>query len=301
MSTGTGLVVAIVNPASGSAIEPLDLREALDHVGGAKWSETSADDPGAGACRDAVEAGATTVIACGGDGTVRACLEALSGTDTALGIVPLGTGNLLATNLGLANELDAVPDAVRGPLRRIDLGEVNGELFAVMAGSGFDALMIRDANPSVKRRFGSIAYVVAAIRHLPARLVTTSVVVDGVQVWTGRTAMVLVGNCGMVTGGLQVFPDAQPDDGRLDVAVLAARTAREWASVLWRLVRGVAQRPELVHRATGRAVEVRTAKPRPYQLDGEDRPPADELSFGIRPGALSVHTAVGDDAPVRDV
>ena len=294
-SGGDGVTVAVVNPASGSAISEEVLRAAFDELGRpVEWRRTTEDDPGAGQAADAVASGATTVVACGGDGTVRACLAPLAGTDTVLGIVPLGTGNLLAANLELPSGLDAVELAVRGRVRRIDVAEVNGESFAVMAGSGLDALMIRDANATTKRRFGSLAYVASAVRNLPVRLVPTTVEVDGTTVFDGRTAMVLVGNCGTVTGGIEVFPDARPDDGILDVAVLFARSPIEWASVLWRLVRGLPQRLDLVARYRGRTVAVRTAIPRPYELDGEVRPPVRALAFTVRPGALQVRTGTQD-------
>ncbi len=280
-------VVAVVNPASGSA-SAQDLREALEQAGVIDVRETTEDDPGGTMAGDAVASGASLLLACGGDGTVRACLEPLDGAATDLGIIPLGTGNLLAGNLDLPVGLEALAVALSPGSRRLDLGVVNGEYFAVMAGSGFDALMIRDANAKAKRRFGNIAYVVSAARHLPAGLVRTRVVVNEVEVWAGRTAMVLVGNCSSVTGGLAVFPDAHPDDGLLDVAVLSARTLSQWVSVVWRLLRGRSQRPDLVARFQGTDITVRTNQPRPYELDGEDRPASAELIFSIRPGALGV-------------
>ncbi len=232
-------VTVVYNPASGGASDTADLRAAFDGASaGLRWSPTTEDDPGTGQAREAVETGSDTVIACGGDGTVRAVSESLAGTDVALGVVPLGTGNLLATNLGLADGLDAVPTAVSGNTRELDVASVNEERFTVMAGVGFDALMIRDANPKVKRRFGNVAYMVSGARYVPAKLVGATVDVDGSEVWSGRTAMVLVGNCGAVTGGLEVFPDASPDDGVLDVAVLTAERAVDWVRVAWRLVRG---------------------------------------------------------------
>jgi YegS/Rv2252/BmrU family lipid kinase len=287
------VVHVVVNPASGGAIDEQELRAAFERAldGSVVWQPTSEDDPGLGQARSAVAAGATTVVACGGDGTVRAVLEGVAGTGTALGVVALGTGNLLASNLGLATGIDAVADAVAGPTRRLDVGTANGERFAVMAGIGFDAMMIRDANPAVKKRLGSIAYVISAVRHVPARLVGASVSIDGDRVWSGRTAMVLVGNCGTVSGGLEVFPDAEPDDGHLDVAVLSARKVREWSSVLWRLARHRPQRPELVARFTGTTIQVRTTRPMAYELDGEDRPPARELRITIEPDALVVRSS----------
>lgn len=288
-----GKIVVISNPESGNSTDPDDLRAAFEELPSGtdvSWSPTTEDDPGTGQAARAVESGAETVVACGGDGTVRAVMESVAGSAATLGVVPLGTGNLLAANLELETGLDAVGDATSGPIRRLDVGTVNGEKFTVMAGVGFDAAMIRDAKPEVKRRFGSIAYVGSALRNAPANLTHAFVDVDGARVWSGRTAMVLVGNCGSVTGGLEVFPDARPDDGKLDVAVLSATNMREWASVMWRLVRGKQQRQELVARFTGTSVTVALAQAMPYELDGEDRPPTTHLNFGIEPDSLAVRT-----------
>ncbi len=286
-------IVVIANPQSGNATDETELRAAFAELvdpSDLSWMPTTEDDPGTGQAERAVASGARTVIACGGDGTVRAVIEAVAGSSTPLGVVPLGTGNLLAANLDLPNGIEALGAAISGAVRRIDVGTVNGERFSVMAGVGFDAAMIRDAQPEVKKRLGSIAYVVAAIRNAPARLTYAFVDVDGRRAWSGRTAMVLVGNCGKVTGGLEVFPDARPDDGVLDVAILSATNVREWASVLWNLARGRPQRPDLVARFTGTSVRVSLSDPLPYELDGEDRPATHVLEFGIEPDALAVRT-----------
>lgn len=281
----------IYNPESGSSVGVEELRDAFARHEDAhrlRWSPTSADDPGPGQARAAVEQGCDTVIACGGDGTVRAIAGELAGTGVALGVVPLGTGNLLATNLELALGLDAIPAALSATPVAIDMGVVNGERFAVMAGVGFDAAMIRDADSAVKRRLGSVAYMISGARNLPAKIVRATVGVDGEHVWSGRTAMVLVGNCGAVTGGLPVFPDASPTDGRLDVAVLTAERPGDWVRILWRLVRDRPQPPELVVRFTGAEVIVDLDEPSPYELDGEDREATDRLEFSIEPHALEV-------------
>ncbi|HUF99565.1 MAG TPA: YegS/Rv2252/BmrU family lipid kinase [Ilumatobacter sp.] len=295
-----GRIVVIANPNSGNAADDNELRAAFENrldESILTWSPTTEDDPGTGQAERAVRAGTETIIACGGDGTVRAVIESVAGSTTALGVVALGTGNLLAANLALELGLDAIDDAISGPTRTLDVGTVNGERFTVMAGVGFDAAMIRDAKPEVKRRFGSIAYVGSAIRNAPAQLTHAFVDVDGSRAWSGRTAMVLVGNCGSVTGGLEVFPDARPDDGVLDVAILSATNLREWASVMWRLVRGKQQRPELVARFTGTAITVALANPMPYELDGEDRPATTTLTFGLEPDSLRVRTSTKDVEP----
>ena len=288
--------VAIFNPNSGSAGGEETLAEWFTGAD-VRLVPTTEDDPGIGQAKSAVDDGATTVIACGGDGTVRAVLQSVAGTDAALGIVPLGTGNLLATNLGLRGGADAAHDAVSGSLRTLDVGVVNDERFAVMAGVGFDALMIRDANPKLKKRLGSIAYVFSALRNLPGNLFRAEVTVDGKQAWRGRTVMVLVGNCSTVSGGIDVFPEATADDGRLDVAVLVASNWREWIAVGWRMVRGTTQNTDLVQRFTGTEIDVRLDDARPWELDGEDRDPAGALHFSIEPGALRVHTPAEPACP----
>lgn len=279
--------VAIWNPASGSAPAEDDLRESLgDHT---TLVETTEDDPGGGQAARAVQSGTDIVVACGGDGTVRACLDPLIGTEAALGIVPLGTGNLLASNLAIPTGLDAASAIGRGQARRIDLGRINGEPFAVMAGSGFDALMIRDASDELKSRVGVIAYVLSGMKNLRTDLVQTTVQVDGRPWFSGRTSMVLVGNFGTVSGGVEVFPDARPDDGLLDVAVMSASTIREWASIAWRILRRRPLRLDLARRTQGRTITIDQLRPRPYELDGETRPPSTRLDVEVVADALSIH------------
>ncbi len=285
-------VAVIHNPASGSAGDVDALRDAFATAGAEpQWLATTEEDPGTGQAAEAVASGVDTVVACGGDGTVRAVLQSVAGTEVALGVVPMGTGNLLAGNLGLQTGIDAVNDALHAPTSRLDVGIVNGERFAVMAGVGFDAFMIRDANPTLKRHLGSAAYVLSAARNIRSRIFRAEVVVDGRREFDGSTAMVLIGNCGAVTGGLQVFPDARRDDGLLDVAVLRARGIRQWASVGWRLVRGRPQRPEFVHRCRGSAIVVTLNRPVAYELDGEVREAVTTLTLSVEPGALAVRSA----------
>lgn len=279
-------IAAIYNPASGNAPTEEELRGRL--VDGIDLLETTPDDAGQGQAAEAVRNGAEVVVACGGDGTVRACLDSVIESDATLAIVPLGTGNLLARNLGLPDGLDASVTVDQGLERKLDIGRINGEPFAVMAGTGFDALMIRDTPPGLKSRIGTLAYVIAALRNLRASLVPTRVEVDGRPWYSGTTSMVLVGNFGEITGGIEVFPAAAPDDGLLDVAVLHTESLRDWLSVLWRLVRGRPQDLRLARRTQGRSIRVHQSRPRPYELDGELRDPARVLDLEVVPGHLRV-------------
>src|SRR5262245_66690405 len=134
----------IVNPVRVANAQSLvdGIRAALAAAGSPEPScyETTEDDPGGGQARAAVGAGADVVFVCGGDGTVRACADALAGTEVALAVLPGGTGNLLVANLELPSDVDSVVTAaLRGRRRRIDLGILDDAHFAVMAGIGFDA------------------------------------------------------------------------------------------------------------------------------------------------------------------
>ncbi len=284
-------VTVIYNPASGSAPGEDELRDAFaPYERGHRISfvPTTADDPGPGQTRAAIEAGVDCVIACGGDGTVRAVADTVAGSGVQLGVVPFGTGNLLARNVGLPTGFDAIPIALSSSARKFDVGVVNGERFAVMAGTGLDALMIRDASSTVKERVGSLAYVLSALRNLRAGRVDVDVTVDGSPWFSGPSAMVLIGNLGQITGGLDVFPDASPDDGWLDVAVLTPSRARDWLTIGHRLVRGRSQPERLVRRTQATEVRVELSTPTPWELDGEDRDPTTSLAIGVEPKTLEV-------------
>src|SRR5688500_16979738 len=153
---------------------------------------------------------------------VQRCIDAVanSGSGAALAILPAGTANLLATNLGIPPDLTrALRIGLRGLRRKLDVGVINGERFAVMAGSGFDSRMIRKADGASKKRLGRLAYVRAGVSALGSRPVHTKISVDG-EVWfEGPASSVLVGNVGKVAGGVKVFASASPWDGILDVGV----------------------------------------------------------------------------------
>jgi diacylglycerol kinase family enzyme len=189
--------------------------------------------------RRAAAKGTDVLFVWGGDGTVQRCIDAVAGTDTVVAILPAGTANLLAANLRIPHDLaEAVQIGLHGDRRRLDTGSVNGERFTVMAGAGFDARMISDADRGTKDRLGRAAYVVTGIKSLGASRVKATVEVDGTLFYKGKVSCVLAANVGKILGGVEAFPQAQPDDGRLELGVVTAANPVQWARTFARLARG---------------------------------------------------------------
>jgi diacylglycerol kinase (ATP) len=280
----------VVNPAKVGDLEGFKgkVEKALADAGwaGPVWHETTAEDSGDRQARQAVEEGAEVLFVAGGDGTVMACVAALAGTEVALAVLPSGTGNLLAANLGLPNEPTAgVKVAVEMGRRRLDVGEVEGRSFVVMAGMGFDAQLVRDAPERLKARVGVPAYVVSALRHIGGRPMRVAVRLDGERPLRRRARTVIVGNVGRLQGGVRLLADAEPDDGCMDVAIVAPRSVLEWVRLGWAVLRRHKRVPRMeVHRAG--AVLVVSDRDQPRQLDGDVIDPGRTLDVRVRPSAL---------------
>ena len=251
------------------------------------WRQTRPDDTGERLAREAVRSGVDLVLASGGDGTVTACVGAVAGSGVPLGVLPCGTGNLLARNLGLPLSLDeALAVALTGSDRRLDVGAANGRPFVVMAGIGFDAEMVDGANERLKSRVGWAAYVLSALRHLRERPVRMVLRADGGPRRRRWASGVIVGNVGSLQGNVRLLPDATPDDGVLDVAVLAAWGWAGWlrlaADVLLR------HRTGRVARLTCRELVVDASTARPWEVDGEVAGSTRRLRVTVEPGSLLV-------------
>jgi YegS/Rv2252/BmrU family lipid kinase len=242
-----------------------------------------------------LDAGTDLLFVWGGDGTVQRAIDAVDGRPVTLAILPAGTANLFATNLGLPKDLEAcVRIGLHGARRTLDVGKVNGEHFAVMAGAGLDAMMIRDADAGLKDKVGRIAYVWTGAKSVQLDAVRMRVEVDGKAWFDDKASCVLVGNVGDVIGGLTVFPEAVPDDGRLDIGVVTADGWWEWARTLGRSVIGDVSASPFVQTTTGRSFKVRLDGSLPYELDGGDRKPTKRLKIKVKPGAITV--AVPEEA-----
>jgi undecaprenyl-diphosphatase len=288
-ATGTSSAV-VANPTKIKDGDPRhrQLHAALASAGWPEplWLETTREDPGGGQTRQALQAGAEVVFACGGDGTVTACARELAGTDVALAVVPAGTGNLLAANLGLpAHPAAAVAAVTSRSRRRIDVGVAGDRCFTVMAGMGFDAQMLRDTPETLKARLGWPAYAIAAARHLCETPMQVSISLDHAEPFTRRARTVLVANVGRLQGGLRLLPDATPDDGLLDVAVLMPPRRRDWLPLAWSLIRHRPAAP-MMETFQARHVQINSDRPQPRELDGDLIEPSPTLTAAARPAAL---------------
>jgi YegS/Rv2252/BmrU family lipid kinase len=254
-----------------------------------RWFEVPKSKMAPKRVRAALDAGAELLVVWGGDGMVQRCVDAAAGSDAAVAIIPAGTANLFASNLGIPKDLPtALAVGLSGCRRRFDLGKINGEHFAVMAGAGMDALMIRDADGTLKHRLGRAAYVLSGARSTGIRRVATKVRLDGDKWFDGRASCVLIANVGRVMGNIPVFPDASPTDGILEIGIVTAEGRWQWMRTLARTATGKAPDSPFVELARGRKIDVRFSKAIPYELDGGDRKKVRRLRISVKPEVVTI-------------
>ena len=237
----------------------------------------------------ALGAGAELLFVWGGDGMVQRCIDVLAGAEVPLAVVPAGTANLFATNLGIPQDIEqAVTIGLRGDRRKLDVGRFNGEHFAVMAGAGFDASMIKQADGALKDRLGRVAYVWTGSRNLRAKPFKAKIIVDGAPWYAGEASCILIGNVGHLFGGVEVFEDARPDDGRLEIGVVNAEGVADWMRTLARTAAGHAERSPLVQATSAKRVKVTLNRKVLYEIDGGDREKVKKFTVKVRPEAVTI-------------
>ncbi len=260
------------------------------------WLETTVEDPGGGQASIALAAGADVVLVCGGDGTIRHVAQVLAGSGTALGLVPAGTGNLLARNLaiGLGDPARATRIALSGKDRAVDVGRVfideraEEQVFLVMAGVGFDAAIMAGAPHELKSRLGPLAYFVSGLRALRGPRASIAFAVDGRIEPPRRVRTLVVGNCGKLLAGLVLMPAARVDDGLLDVVSIGPRDIFGWLAVTARVLTRRCRGHRIVQHWQGRTVIISAEAPQLAQLDGDPVGEVRGLRMRIDPGALLV-------------
>jgi diacylglycerol kinase (ATP) len=267
-----------------------ELRRTLDGAGVSEplWTEVPKSKRAPAAVEQALEEGAELILAWGGDGMVRRCVNALAESQVPLAIVPAGTSNLFATHLGVERDIkQAVEVALHGKRRRLDVGRFDDERFAVMAGAGFDAAMIKGAD-DLKERLGRAAYVVSGAAKLDSESFEAKIKVDGTRWYKGPASCILVGNVGELFGGIEVFADAQPDDGKLEVGVLTSEGRVQLVRAAARTAIGSAEKSPFVRVTQAQSVRVKLDRKVRYELDGGDRKKVKSFKVEVEPEAITV-------------
>jgi diacylglycerol kinase (ATP) len=283
------------------------------------WFETSVEDPGTDVTKEALEAGATMIIAAGGDGTVRAVAEAMWNSDARLALLPSGTGNLLARNLSLT--LDdmqwALNVAFNGTDRPMDIalidieresGDIDKSAFLVMAGVGLDAKMLANTDDELKKKIGWLAYVKAIAEALRDKnQLRLRYAVDGNETRSLRAHTIIVGNTGTLAANVLLLPEAVIDDGYFEIVLLRPEGFIGWVQIFVKVIweNGVLRRSKVgrlmmskdvdaLNYVKGRKLVVRFRRPEQIELDGDDFGQAVAFNTRVRPGGLTVR--VPEDA-----
>ena len=293
----------ITNPAA-ARTDPLAVNAITSTLKSSGWEVEVLATGGPGDARllaaYGVAEGVDVVTVFGGDGTTMQAAASLVGTDVALGVIPGGTGNLLAGNLRIpASPARAARALVTARPKRFDLGRMErpsgAQYFAVACGAGYDARVMAGTLAVHKRRWGMAAYVATTLRLISEiRSTMHAITIDGVE-YEANAAMVLVANCGeVIPPFVRLGPGITPDDGLLDVVVVRANSFSQSVQAVWELLRvtpGTLGDAGYVAHARGREVRVETEPVQPVQLDGE---PGGETPFtaSVVPGAIKVMVPV---------
>ena len=280
-------VIAHAGKSIGGGLE--ELREVLEQAGVSDplWSEVPKSRYAPKRVKKALKEGTETIFVWGGDGMVQRCVDAMAGSDVRLAIIPAGTANLFASNLGIPDDIaEAVQVGLNGTERTLDVGKMNGERFAVMAGAGLDARMIRDVDGGPKDRFGRLAYIWAASKNLRMEPFKARVEVNGDLWYKGDASCLLIGNVGALFGGVEAFESARPDDGELEVGITHAESLGQWARTVARTAVGSAAESPFVQVTRAKRIDVEFNRKVLYELDGGERDEVKRLKVKVEPDAI---------------
>ena len=263
----------------------------------ALWLETTVDDPGRAMTAQAVAERVDLVLGAGGDGTIRVICSELAGTGIPFGLIPAGTGNLLARNVGVPlDEGAALEIAFDGHDMPIDLVKLSvddgpAEHFAVMAGIGIDAMIMQSTNQDLKKAVGSAAYFVAAAQNANHPPLHATIQVDDDPPFRRRAHVIVVGNVGFLQANIPLIPDAKPNDGLLDLLVASPRGVSDWVKITTRVLTRQRRTDDQLDRLTGRRVRISVEGSDQYQLDGDTVGQCSSMLAEIQPGALTLRVS----------
>lgn len=312
----------IINPSKPEAQEARIFIEnycAAHNISDIFFIETRLDKDGRACAEEALSAGADVVIAVGGDGTVRTVASAMAYSTHAFGIIPIGTGNLFARNIGIpiGNIEAALAIATSHGSHRVDMGRMalldspdpeHEHGFLVIAGAGFDAYMVNDTDPQLKASISWFAYFVAAFKHLFGKKSRGTILIRTAAgavrtINNAQFRTIMAGNCGEIPG-FSLMPDAMFDDGLLDIETIDTRAGLVgWVSLLGDVIHMTATRKSrqspfathsTVRQYQGVSAEVILEKPVLAEVDGDILSKSDHFLFSIDHQALLVRAPLPD-------
>lgn len=267
----------VLNPVAGRTT-PADVLAALDGTLGSNgWEydvhETKPDEDIDRLVRDELSKGCDLIIAAGGDGTVSMVANCLVGTDTPLGIIPAGSANVLALELGISA---TIPDAValfvgEHSMRKLDVMQLDNHYFILQIGIGLDSIMIQETDREAKRVFGRWAYMQTLARNLFGyQSQRFTIQVDGKRM-RPRAAQVLVANAGTLGAKPLTWGDhIKPNDGRLDLCIVKVRTLRDYPRIIYQFLTGRRHNSaNIEYVRINQNVSIASDRPLPVQADGE--------------------------------
>lgn len=260
----------------------------------ALWLETTVDDPGAAMTAQAVQEKVDLVLGAGGDGTIRVVCAGLADTGIPFGLIPAGTGNLLARNIGIPLDegvaLEVAFDGFDKPIDLVQLSVDGGppDHFAVMAGVGIDATIMQGTNQDLKKAVGSAAYFVSAAKSARHPALHATIQVDDRPPFKRRAHVIVVGNVGFLQANIPLMPDAKPNDGLLDVLIASPRGLSDWIKLTTRVMTRQRRTDAQLDRLTGRRVQITVEERDHYQLDGDTVGECNAMTAEVRPGALTL-------------
>ncbi len=302
MTARNSRVYCVINPARKGQLKVWELVQhhcaALGYPPPTRLT-TTIEHPGGLQAEQALQAGADTVIVAGGDGTVRNVGTVLAHSGVALGIVPIGTANIFHLNaIGKDKRLDqAVRTALMGTDTAIDMGKVQldfstgttlDERFLVVVGIGRDALSLAGVSPWLKKAIGPGAYFASGMPHLLRRPLPMRVEIDGKPLDVEAAWSVLVGNCGVVPGGITILPAANLQDGKLNLLHVAPKTVAGWVPVAWRGLRGSSRSTRGLVDQEVDEVTIIPETPASAQIDGDVWDDVRAIRIAVDPAALVV-------------
>jgi len=282
-------VIAHAGKTIGGGLEELRTVLTKQGIDDPIWSEVPKSKYAPERVQRALDEGAELVFVWGGDGMQQQSIDVLAGSGTTLAIIPAGTANLLASSLGIPSDIPkAVEIGLRGVDRKLDVGKINGERFAVMAGAGLDAHMIKEADGGLKDRFGRLAYIWTASKNIRAEPFKAKIDINGELWYKGDASCILLGNVGQLFGGIEAFDNARPDDGLLEVGVTNAEGIGQWARTVARTAIGSTAKSPFVQVTKAKKIRIELDRKVAYELDGGEREPVKVFKVKIEPGAITV-------------